>query len=63
VGQGGESCAARRVLVRAFVPNGPLVIGVDETPERRWGKKIAAEGIYRDPVRSTHGSPSSKRAA
>jgi hypothetical protein len=30
-----------------------LVIGVDETLERRWGKKIAAKGIYRDPVRST----------
>jgi DDE superfamily endonuclease len=42
------------VLVRTLVPNGPLVIGVDETLERRWGKKIAAKGIYRDPVRSTH---------
>jgi hypothetical protein len=30
------------------------VIGVDETLERRWGKKIAAKGVYRDPVRSTH---------
>jgi DDE superfamily endonuclease len=27
----------------------------DDTIERRWGKKIAARGIYRDPVRSTHG--------
>ena len=42
------------LLVRALVPSGPLVIGVDETLERRWGKKIAAKGIYRDPVRSTH---------
>jgi hypothetical protein len=41
------------VLVRTFVPSGPLVIGVDETLEKRWGKKIAAKGIYRDPVRST----------
>jgi hypothetical protein len=41
------------LLVRTFVPSGPLVIGVDETLERRWGKKIAAKGIYRDPVRST----------
>jgi hypothetical protein len=41
------------MLVRIFVPSGPLVIGVDETLERRWGKKIAAKGIYRDPVRST----------
>jgi hypothetical protein len=41
------------LLVKTFVPNGPLVIGVDETLERRWGKKIAAKGIYRDPLRST----------
>ncbi len=43
-----------RLLVRTLVPSGPLVIGVDETLERRWGKKIAAKGIYRDPLRSTH---------
>jgi len=41
------------LLVKTFVPSGPLVIGVDETLERRWGKKIAAKGVYRDPVRST----------
>jgi hypothetical protein len=42
-------------LVEAFVPEGaPLVVGVDETLERRRGKKIAAKGIYRDPVRSSH---------
>jgi hypothetical protein len=41
-------------LVEAFVPDGPLVVGVDETLERRRGKKIAAKGIYRDPVRSSH---------
>ena len=34
------------LLVRTFVPSsGPLVIGVDETLQRRWGKKIAAKGI------------------
>jgi hypothetical protein len=43
-----------RLLVEAFVPDGPLVVGVDETLERRQGKKIAAKGIYRDPVRSSH---------
>ncbi len=44
-----------RLLVEAFVPEGdPLVLGIDETLERRWGKKIAARGVYRDPVRSTH---------
>jgi hypothetical protein len=43
------------LLVKVFVPEGdPLVVGIDETLERRWGKKIAAKGIYRDPVRSTH---------
>ena len=43
------------LLVETFVPEGdPLVVGIDETLERRYGKKIAARGIYRDPVRSTH---------
>jgi hypothetical protein len=42
-----------RLLVAAFVPAGPLVVGVDETRERRRGAKIAAKGIYRDPVRSS----------
>src|SRR5215207_9797633 len=32
----------------------PLVVGIDETLERRYGKKIAVRGVYRDPVRSTH---------
>jgi DDE superfamily endonuclease len=41
-------------LVETFVPNGPLVVGIDETLERRRGKKIRAKGIYRDPVRSSH---------
>ncbi len=35
-----------RLLVKTFMPNGPLVIGVDETLQRRWGKKIAAKGIW-----------------
>jgi hypothetical protein len=43
------------LLVGAFVPEGgPLVVGIDETLERRYGRKIAARGVYRDPVRSTH---------
>jgi DDE superfamily endonuclease len=49
---------ARRILldslVETFVPEGPLVVGIDETLKRRQGKKIAAKGIYRDPVRSSH---------
>ena len=32
-----------------------MVIGIDEPLERRWGPKIKARGIYRDPVRSSHG--------
>src|SRR3954468_17783076 len=41
-------------LVAAFVPgDGPVVVGLDETIERRRGAKIAAKGIYRDPVRSS----------
>ncbi len=43
-----------RLLVAAFVPAGPLVIGVDETLERRTGAQIAAKGVYRDAVRSSH---------
>jgi DDE superfamily endonuclease len=44
-----------RLLVETFVPEGdPLVVGIDETLERRYGRKIAARGVYRDPVRSTH---------
>lgn len=43
-----------RLLVRIFVPtDAPIVIGMDDTIERRRGVKIAAKGIYRDPVRSS----------
>jgi hypothetical protein len=42
------------LLVAAFVPaDGPVVVGLDETIERRRGAKIAAKGVYRDPVRSS----------
>ena len=43
------------LLVAAFAPTGPLLFGIDETLERRRGQRIAAKGIYRDPVRSSHG--------
>src|SRR5918997_5256954 len=42
------------LLVAAFAPTGPLLFGIDETLERRRGKRIVAKGIYRDPVRSSH---------
>ena len=41
------------VVGRLGASNEPLVFGIDETVERRWGPKIAAKGKYRDPVRST----------
>jgi hypothetical protein len=43
------------LVIERLVPDGPVVIGVDDTIERRWGRKIKARGIYRDPVRSSHG--------
>lgn len=42
------------LLVRAFAPTGPVVLGIDDTIERRRGRRIRAKGIYRDPVRSSH---------
>ena len=53
-----SSLAASRILLRllvaTFAPGGELVIGIDDTIERRRGEKIKAKGIYRDPVRSSH---------
>lgn len=52
-----SSLAASRIvlvhLIAVFAPTGPLVMGIDDTIERRRGSKIAAKGIYRDPVRSS----------
>jgi hypothetical protein len=47
---------ARRLLlyiIDRLLPNGEVVI--DDTVERRWGPRIDARGIYRDPVRSSKG--------
>ena len=41
------------LLIRTFAPSGPILVGLDDTIERRWGKQIQARGIYRDPVRSS----------
>jgi hypothetical protein len=49
---------ARRLLLHVLdrlLPAGPVVIGIDDTIERRWGARIKARGIYRDPVRSSKG--------
>ena len=43
------------LLIGTFAEQGPLVFGLDDTIERRWGRKIKARGIYRDPVRASHG--------
>ena len=43
------------LLLDAFAPKGPVILGVDDTIERRRGKRIGAKGIYRGPVRSSKG--------
>jgi hypothetical protein len=43
-----------RLLVATFAPRGELILGLDDTIERRRGDQIKAKGIYRDPVRSSH---------
>ena len=50
--------AASQTLLSLLVEHlgrgdGPLVFGIDETLERRWGPRIKARGIYRDAVRSS----------
>jgi hypothetical protein len=41
------------LLLDAFAPKGAVILGVDDTIERRRGKRIGAKGVYRDPVRSS----------
>jgi hypothetical protein len=42
------------LLIRIFIPDGiGLIILMDETLERRQGKRIAYKGRFRDAVRST----------
>ena len=52
------------LLVTTFVPKEPIICGLDDTIERRRGPKtpalasgasVKARGVYRDPVRSSHG--------
>jgi hypothetical protein len=42
------------LLTQTFAWSGPVILGLDDTIERRRGAKIKAKGIYRDPVRSSH---------
>lgn len=41
------------MLIKILPQSWPILIAVDETLERRRGKKIKAKGIYRDAVRSS----------
>ncbi|MCY4519783.1 MAG: transposase [Caldilineaceae bacterium] len=54
-----SSLAVSRVLweqlVRHLVPTGTIRLAIDETLERCRGEQIEALGVYRDPVRSSHG--------
>ncbi|MCP5016367.1 MAG: transposase [Ketobacter sp.] len=52
------SLTAGKILLGLLVPvfvaaNVPIVLGVDETLERRQGKQIKQKGVFRDPVRSS----------
>jgi hypothetical protein len=38
-----------------FLGDGPILVGIDETIERRRGSQRAARGVSRDPVRSSKG--------
>jgi hypothetical protein len=40
------------LLIHAFAPTGPMILGVDDTVERRRGKRIKAKGIYQ--IRCDH---------
>ena len=44
----------RRLLVAGCSPSGGVVVGLDDTMERRRGEPIQAQGLSRDPVRSSH---------
>ena len=46
--------AAAPALSGRVRPRGVIIVGLDDTIERRRGEHIAAKGIYRDPVRSSH---------
>jgi hypothetical protein len=49
-----EAANVLLVMLLTLIPDGsPLVIFIDETLERRRGKKIKAKGYYRDAVRSS----------
>jgi len=42
------------LLIQTLATAGHVIVGLDDTIERRRGAQIKAKGIYRDPVRSSH---------
>lgn len=45
-----------QLLITTFLPaDAPIEIVVDETLERRWGRKIKKKGHWRDAIASSHG--------
>jgi hypothetical protein len=54
---GWSGFAGARILLGMILallsPKQAIVIGIDETLERRWGRKIWGRGIYRDAVKSS----------
>jgi hypothetical protein len=47
-------CALARLLLDAFVPDGPVVLVGDDTVDGHPGRKVYGKARHRDPVRSTH---------
>ncbi len=47
------ACVLLGQLIAAVAPGGTVALALDDTIERRWGRRIQARGIYRDPVRSS----------
>ena len=43
-----------RLLVAVCIPRGVVIVGLDDTIERRRGEQSKAQGLSRDPVRSSH---------
>lgn len=44
-----------RQVLGTFPPAGEVVLGIDDTIERRRGPGIKARGLHRDPMRSSRG--------
>jgi hypothetical protein len=49
----GSRILLGELIVLLVPPGAPIVLGADDTAERRSGRQIKAKGCYRDAVRST----------